>query len=72
MLSRELAFNNLCKWNSTMPDQGSHELSHVLPNGIWLRFDFGDSHPVSLSNHVHVADHHSLLINLLVTSPVSC
>lgn len=55
-----------------MPDQGSHELSHVLPNGIWLRFDFGDSHPVSLSNHVHVADHHSLLINLLVTSPVSC
>ncbi|KAG1354201.1 alpha-glucosidase 2 [Cocos nucifera] len=30
---------------STVPEQCSHELSHVLPNGIWLRFDFGDSHP---------------------------
>lgn len=30
---------------STIPECGSHELSHVLPNGIWMRFDFGDSHP---------------------------
>ncbi|XP_017702478.2 alpha-glucosidase 2 isoform X1 [Phoenix dactylifera] len=30
---------------STVPEQCSHELSHVLPKGIWLRFDFGDSHP---------------------------
>ncbi|XP_058103908.1 uncharacterized protein LOC131247949 isoform X2 [Magnolia sinica] len=30
---------------STMPDKGSHELQHVLPGGIWLRFDFGDTHP---------------------------
>lgn len=30
---------------STIPEQCSHELSHVLPKGIWLRFDFGDSHP---------------------------
>uniref|UniRef100_A0A6J0PDL1 Alpha-glucosidase-like n=2 Tax=Elaeis guineensis var. tenera TaxID=51953 RepID=A0A6J0PDL1_ELAGV len=30
---------------STVPEQCSHELSHVLPNGIWLRFDFGDAHP---------------------------
>ncbi|KAJ0970889.1 hypothetical protein J5N97_018848 [Dioscorea zingiberensis] len=30
---------------STFPDQGSHELLHVLPKGIWMKFDFGDSHP---------------------------
>ncbi|XP_073014218.1 uncharacterized protein [Typha latifolia] len=31
--------------SSTIPDKGAHELSHVLPRGIWLPFDFGDSHP---------------------------
>lgn len=36
--------------NSTVPEQCSHELSLVLPKGIWLRFDFGDSHPVCLCN----------------------
>lgn len=30
---------------STVSDKGSHELSHELPNGTWLQFDFGDSHP---------------------------
>ncbi|KAF8380780.1 hypothetical protein HHK36_028274 [Tetracentron sinense] len=30
---------------STMPDQGSYQLQHILPKGIWLRFDFDDSHP---------------------------
>ncbi|KAJ8509812.1 hypothetical protein OPV22_000246 [Ensete ventricosum] len=30
---------------STVPDQGSHECSTVLPEGVWLRFDFGDPHP---------------------------
>ncbi|XP_020696847.2 uncharacterized protein LOC110109955 [Dendrobium catenatum] len=30
---------------STIPEHGSHELSHELPNGTWMRFDFGDSHP---------------------------
>ncbi|WOL09513.1 hypothetical protein Cni_G18266 [Canna indica] len=30
---------------STVPDQGTHECSNILPKGIWLRFDFGDSHP---------------------------
>ncbi|KAK9095626.1 hypothetical protein Scep_027095 [Stephania cephalantha] len=29
---------------STMPVRGS-ELPHVLPKGLWLRFDFEDSHP---------------------------
>ncbi|XP_018676204.2 uncharacterized protein LOC103970541 isoform X3 [Musa acuminata AAA Group] len=30
---------------STVPHQGSHECSTVLPEGVWLRFDFGDPHP---------------------------
>ncbi|OVA18456.1 Glycoside hydrolase [Macleaya cordata] len=30
---------------STVLDQGSDRLLPVLPNGIWLRFDFDDSHP---------------------------
>uniref|UniRef100_A0A0D9WY37 Uncharacterized protein n=1 Tax=Leersia perrieri TaxID=77586 RepID=A0A0D9WY37_9ORYZ len=30
---------------STVPDKGAHECSHKLPRGIWLPFDFGDSHP---------------------------
>lgn len=30
---------------STMSDQGSDQLQHVLPRGIWLSFDFDDSHP---------------------------
>ncbi|XP_026406410.1 uncharacterized protein LOC113301799 isoform X2 [Papaver somniferum] len=30
---------------STSLDQGSDGLLHVLPKGIWLSFDFDDSHP---------------------------
>ncbi|KAI3974855.1 hypothetical protein MKX01_004966 [Papaver californicum] len=30
---------------STFRDQGSDALPHVLPKGIWLSFDFDDSHP---------------------------
>ncbi|XP_026427782.1 uncharacterized protein LOC113323663 [Papaver somniferum] len=30
---------------STFRDQGSDALPHVLPTGIWLSFDFDDSHP---------------------------
>ncbi|KAL1198504.1 putative glucan 1,3-alpha-glucosidase [Cardamine amara subsp. amara] len=30
---------------STLSNQGSHELQHILPRGTWLRFDFEDSHP---------------------------
>ncbi|RZC69523.1 hypothetical protein C5167_032891 [Papaver somniferum] len=30
---------------STSRDQGSDGLLHVLPKGIWLSFDFDDSHP---------------------------
>jgi alpha-glucosidase len=33
---------------STLSSQGSHELQHILPRGIWHRFDFADSHPVWL------------------------
>ncbi|KAJ3694752.1 hypothetical protein LUZ60_000129 [Juncus effusus] len=35
----------LIVYSSTSPDKSAHELSHVIPNGIWLPFDFGDSHP---------------------------
>ncbi|KAL5724729.1 alpha-glucosidase [Ranunculus cassubicifolius] len=30
---------------SVVPVQGSDHVQHVLPKGIWLRFDFEDSHP---------------------------
>ncbi|CAH8314348.1 unnamed protein product [Eruca vesicaria subsp. sativa] len=30
---------------STLSNQGSHEMQHILPRGTWLRFDFEDSHP---------------------------
>ncbi|KAK1326622.1 hypothetical protein QJS10_CPA01g02996 [Acorus calamus] len=32
-------------FSSTVPNQGSDQLLPMLPNGIWLRFDFGDAHP---------------------------
>ncbi|EFH59703.1 hypothetical protein ARALYDRAFT_898886 [Arabidopsis lyrata subsp. lyrata] len=35
----------LLLYASTLSSQGSHELQHILPRGIWLRFDFEDSHP---------------------------
>ncbi|KAJ3689505.1 hypothetical protein LUZ61_018669 [Rhynchospora tenuis] len=31
--------------SSTLSDKSAHELSHAIPKGIWLPFDFGDSHP---------------------------
>uniref|UniRef100_J3MK77 Uncharacterized protein n=2 Tax=Oryza brachyantha TaxID=4533 RepID=J3MK77_ORYBR len=30
---------------STYPNKGAHESGQKLPKGIWLLFDFGDSHP---------------------------
>ncbi|KAL6880661.1 hypothetical protein ACP4OV_012226 [Aristida adscensionis] len=30
---------------STLPNKGAHECAHKLPKGIWLPFDFEDSHP---------------------------
>ncbi|XP_022773485.1 uncharacterized protein LOC111315762 isoform X1 [Durio zibethinus] len=35
----------LLVYASTMPDLGSDKLLPVLPKGIWLSFDFDDSHP---------------------------
>ena len=33
-----------------MPGQGLDKLDCTLPKGIWLRFDFDDSHPVSFTS----------------------
>ncbi|XP_057997223.1 uncharacterized protein LOC110646260 isoform X2 [Hevea brasiliensis] len=35
----------LLVYASTILDQGTDKLQHDLPKGIWLRFDFDDSHP---------------------------
>ncbi|OAY24303.1 hypothetical protein MANES_17G004600v8 [Manihot esculenta] len=35
----------LLVYASTIPDQGTDKLQYHLPKGIWLRFDFDDSHP---------------------------
>ncbi|XP_022145307.1 uncharacterized protein LOC111014792 [Momordica charantia] len=32
-------------YSSTLPNQGMHNLNFTLPKGVWLRFDFDDSHP---------------------------
>lgn len=37
---------NFWDFGSTCPDKGAHESAQKLPKGIWLPFDFGDSHPV--------------------------
>lgn len=29
-----------------MRDHGVNQLQHTLPEGIWMSFDFDDSHPV--------------------------
>lgn len=46
-LNIHIFINVCCLLNSTIPELGSHESSHELPDGTWMRFDFGDSHPVS-------------------------
>lgn len=35
---------------STMPGRCLDKLDCTLPKGIWLRFDFDDSHPVSFTS----------------------
>jgi hypothetical protein len=40
-------FNLSDCFGSTLPNKGAHECAHKLPKGIWLSFDFADSHPVS-------------------------
>ncbi|XP_010421586.1 PREDICTED: uncharacterized protein LOC104707030 [Camelina sativa] len=41
----EVFFGLFPSLSSTLSNQGSHELQHILPRGTWLRFDFEDSHP---------------------------
>jgi hypothetical protein len=40
-------FNLSNCFGSTSSNKGAHECAHKLPKGIWLPFDFADSHPVS-------------------------
>nr|XP_043606304.1 alpha-glucosidase 2-like [Erigeron canadensis] len=35
----------LLVYASTVSDLGVHQLQHALPDGIWMSFDFEDSHP---------------------------
>ncbi|XP_031502686.1 uncharacterized protein LOC116265867 isoform X1 [Nymphaea colorata] len=44
-IENEFLLGSILVCASTVPDKGSDELQFVLPKGIWLRFDFGDSHP---------------------------
>lgn len=37
---------------STMAGQGMDTLQCTLPKGIWLSFDFDDSHPVRFTVHI--------------------
>lgn len=37
---------------STLPGQGMDSLQCTLPKGIWLSFDFDDSHPVCMTVHI--------------------
>ncbi|XP_057992258.1 uncharacterized protein LOC110664588 isoform X2 [Hevea brasiliensis] len=44
-LENSFLLGPLLVYASTIPDQGTDKLQHDLPKGIWLRFDFDDSHP---------------------------
>ncbi|XP_043806992.1 alpha-glucosidase 2 isoform X2 [Manihot esculenta] len=44
-LENSFLLGSLLVYASTIADQGTNKLQHDLPKGIWLRFDFHDSHP---------------------------
>lgn len=46
ILIHEFCSNILFVMISTLPRQELDNLQFVLPKGIWLSFDFDDSHPV--------------------------
>ncbi|XP_057965893.1 uncharacterized protein LOC131156321 isoform X2 [Malania oleifera] len=45
MLENSFLLGPLLIHSSTVADQGSDQIQHTLPQGIWLSFDFDDSHP---------------------------
>lgn len=53
-------FNLSNCFGSTLPNKGAHECAHKLPKGIWLPFDFADSHPVSWFLNSYFADFNSI------------
>jgi hypothetical protein len=50
-LTNAICANILAILISTMRGQGLDKLDCTFPKGIWLRFDFDDSHPVSITAH---------------------
>ncbi|XP_031483310.1 uncharacterized protein LOC116252855 [Nymphaea colorata] len=44
-VENEFLLGSILVCASTLPDKGSNQIQFVLPKGIWLQFDFGDSHP---------------------------
>lgn len=50
-LKNAICANILVILISTMRGQGLDKLDCAFPKGIWLRFDFDDSHPVSITAH---------------------
>ncbi|CAN0853690.1 Alpha-glucosidase 2, partial [Linum grandiflorum] len=40
---------SFCFVFGTASDETTNEVKHVLPAGVWMRFDFDDAHPVWLS-----------------------
>nr|XP_043607023.1 alpha-glucosidase 2 [Erigeron canadensis] len=43
----------LLVYASTVSGLGVHQLKHTLPNGIWMSFDFEDSHPDLPALYLH-------------------
>lgn len=48
----EFCFDILFIMISTVAGQGMDTLQCTLPKGIWLSFDFDDSHPVRFTVHI--------------------
>ncbi|CAL1386677.1 unnamed protein product [Linum trigynum] len=43
-LENSFLLGSLLVYSSTVSDQATHEVKHILPHGIWMRFDFDDAH----------------------------
>ncbi|CAN1306361.1 Alpha-glucosidase 2 [Linum perenne] len=44
-LENSFLLGSLLLCSSTASDQTINEVKHVLPGGVWMRFDFDDAHP---------------------------
>lgn len=52
-IENSFMLGSLLIYASTMHDHGVNQLQHTLPEGIWMSFDFDDSHPDLPALYLH-------------------